>query len=33
VLLDIIENGVLPHRRVVFGTELIVRESCGATAN
>ena len=33
VLLDIIENGVLPHRRVVFGTELIIRESCGATTN
>jgi LacI family transcriptional regulator len=29
-LLDIIKNGPLPPRRVVFGTELVVRESCGA---
>jgi DNA-binding LacI/PurR family transcriptional regulator len=28
-LLDIIDNGPLPPRRVVFGTELIIRESCG----
>ncbi|MGB3715281.1 MAG: LacI family DNA-binding transcriptional regulator [Candidatus Promineifilaceae bacterium] len=29
-LLDIIQNGPLPPRRVVFGTELVIRESCGA---
>lgn len=28
-LLDIIDNGPLPPRRVIFGTELIIRESCG----
>lgn len=31
VLLDIIENGSTPPRRVVLGTELVVRASCGAT--
>ena len=30
VLLDVIENGPTPQRRVVFDTELIIRESCGA---
>ncbi len=30
MLLDIIENGPEPTRRVVFGVELIVRKSCGA---
>jgi DNA-binding LacI/PurR family transcriptional regulator len=29
-LLDIIENGPHPPRRVIFGTELVIRESCGA---
>lgn len=29
-LMDIINNGVKPPRSVVFGTELVVRESCGA---
>jgi LacI family transcriptional regulator len=29
VLLDIIENGPTPQRRVVFDTELVIRESCG----
>jgi len=29
-LLDIIENGLEPVRRLVVPTELIVRESCGA---
>lgn len=28
-LLDIIENGPFPPRRMIFGTELVVRESCG----
>lgn len=30
VLLDILENGPKPPRRVIFGTELVIRESCGA---
>jgi LacI family transcriptional regulator len=29
-LLDVIDNGSKPPRRVVFGTELVIRESCGA---
>lgn len=29
-LLDIILNGPQPPRRVIFGTELVIRESCGA---
>lgn len=29
-LLDILENGPEPPRRIIFGTELIIRESCGA---
>lgn len=29
-LVDVIENGKNPPRRVLFGTELVVRESCGA---
>jgi LacI family transcriptional regulator len=31
VLLDVIENGPVPPRRVIFDTELVIRESCGAT--
>jgi LacI family transcriptional regulator len=31
-LLDIIQNGSQPPRRIVFGTELVIRESCGARA-
>jgi LacI family transcriptional regulator len=30
VLMDIIDNGITPPRRIVMATELIVRESCGA---
>lgn len=30
VLLDVIENGPTPQRRVIFDTELVIRESCGA---
>ena len=30
VLLDVIENGPTPPRRVIFDTELVIRESCGA---
>ena len=29
-LVDIMDNGPKPPRRVLFGTELVVRESCGA---
>jgi LacI family transcriptional regulator len=31
ILLDIIKNGGEPPRRLMMGTELIVRESCGAS--
>jgi LacI family transcriptional regulator len=30
-LIDIIENGVKPERRVIMDTELIIRNSCGAS--
>ena len=30
MLLDIIENGPEPPRRVIFDTELVIRESCGS---
>ncbi len=30
ILLDLIENGVQPPRRVIMDTELVVRDSCGA---
>jgi DNA-binding LacI/PurR family transcriptional regulator len=30
MLIDLIENGVKPARRLIIDTELIVRESCGA---
>lgn len=30
ILVDLIENGVHPARRVIMDTELIIRESCGA---
>jgi len=32
-LLDIIELGPYPPRRVIFDTELVIRESCGADRN
>jgi LacI family transcriptional regulator len=31
VLIDLIENGIYPPRRVIMGTELVVRDSCGAS--
>ncbi len=31
ILQDVIENGPLPPRRVIFDTELVIRESCGAS--
>lgn len=30
VLLDLIENGVQPPRRIIMDTELVIRDSCGA---
>ena len=30
-LLDLIENGIEPARRIIMETELIVRDSCGAS--
>ncbi len=30
-LLDLIENGIKPSRRVIMETELIIRDSCGAS--
>jgi LacI family transcriptional regulator len=31
ILLDIINNGIKPSRRVIMETELVIRESCGAS--
>jgi LacI family transcriptional regulator len=31
ILIDLIENGVEPPRRIIMTTELIIRESCGAS--
>lgn len=31
ILIDLIENGTKPPRRVIMDTELIIRESCGAS--
>ncbi|UCD98836.1 MAG: LacI family DNA-binding transcriptional regulator [Chloroflexota bacterium] len=31
ILIDLIENGIKPHRRIIMGTELIIRDSCGAS--
>jgi DNA-binding LacI/PurR family transcriptional regulator len=30
MLLDIMENGANPPRRLIFPQELVIRESCGA---
>jgi LacI family transcriptional regulator len=30
LLLDLIENGLHPPRRIIMDTELIIRDSCGA---
>jgi LacI family transcriptional regulator len=32
VLLDIMTNGLLPPRRVILDTQLVIRESCGAAS-
>ena len=29
-LIDLIENGIKPTRRIIMDTELVIRESCGA---
>jgi LacI family transcriptional regulator len=31
ILLDLIENGIEPARRIIMDTELIIRDSCGAS--
>jgi LacI family transcriptional regulator len=31
VLIDLIDNGINPARRIIMDTELIIRESCGAS--
>jgi DNA-binding LacI/PurR family transcriptional regulator len=33
ILLDILANGPTPPRRVIFGTQLVIRESCGVNRN
>jgi DNA-binding LacI/PurR family transcriptional regulator len=30
-LIDLIENGIKPSRRIIMDTELIIRDSCGAS--
>jgi LacI family transcriptional regulator len=30
-LIDLIENGIKPSRRIIMDTELVIRDSCGAT--
>jgi DNA-binding LacI/PurR family transcriptional regulator len=31
ILIDLIENGTKPIRHIILDTELVVRESCGAS--
>lgn len=31
ILIDLIENGIMPARQTIMDTKLVVRESCGAT--
>jgi len=31
ILIDLIENGVKPARRIILDTELVIRDSCGAS--
>jgi len=31
ILIDLIENGIKPARRIIMDTELIIRDSCGAS--
>lgn len=30
ILIDVIENGIKPSRRIIMDTELVIRDSCGA---
>jgi DNA-binding LacI/PurR family transcriptional regulator len=30
-LIDLIENGIKPSRRIIMETELVIRDSCGAS--
>jgi len=30
ILIDLIENGIKPPRRIVMDTELVIRGTCGA---
>jgi DNA-binding LacI/PurR family transcriptional regulator len=30
-LIDLIENGIKPSRRIIMDTELVIRDSCGAS--
>jgi DNA-binding LacI/PurR family transcriptional regulator len=29
ILIDLIENGIKPPRRIIMDTELVIRDSCG----
>jgi LacI family transcriptional regulator len=31
ILIDLIENGIEPDRRIIMDTELVIRDSCGAS--
>ena len=31
ILIDLIENGIRPARRIIMNTELVIRHSCGAS--
>ena len=31
ILIDLIENGIDPPRRIIMDTELVIRDSCGAS--
>jgi LacI family transcriptional regulator len=31
ILIDLIENGIHPPRHIIMDTELVIRDSCGAT--
>jgi LacI family transcriptional regulator len=32
ILIDLLENGIQPARRIIMNTELVIRKSCGAAA-
>ena len=31
ILIDLVENGINPPRHIIMETELVIRESCGAS--